>query len=119
MDWAVYQKNMSILMTGIDAEIIFNVGYFVGENSEPLVCRLEDGVVFKTDLSMIMFHGDPLMKRVTEIIDRVVESVIYNYWISSYMNNLKLFSRKIAIVNPLNGYYSFNLYHMQPAFSLF
>jgi hypothetical protein len=52
------------------------------ENSEPLVCWLEDGVVFKTGLSMIMFHGDPLMKRVTEIIDRVLEAVLYNCWIS-------------------------------------
>ena len=32
------------------------------------------------------------------------------------MHSIKLHTRKIAIVNPLEGYYSFNLYHMQPAF---
>jgi len=65
-----------------------------------------------------MLHADPLMKRVSEIIDRVVEAGIYNYWISLNMNLRKLYSRKSAIVHPLDGYYSFNLYHMQPAFYL-
>jgi hypothetical protein len=118
VDWAKYQKNVSILLIDIIAEIQHALGDFVDENSDPLVCRLEDGVVYKTGQSMIMFHGDPLMKRVNEIIDRVVEAGIYNYWISIYMNNFKLRSRRITIVNPLDGYYSFNLYHMQPAFYL-
>jgi hypothetical protein len=118
VDWAVYQKNVSILMYDNFAEIVYESGYFVGKNSEHLVCRLEDGVVTKNDLSMIMFHGDPLMKRVTEIIDRVVEAGIYNYWISIYTNQFKLYSHRIAIVNPLDGYYSFELYHLQPAFYL-
>jgi hypothetical protein len=65
-----------------------------------------------------MFHGDSLMKRVTEVIDRVVEAGLYKYWISLSMNQNKLLSRKIAIVNPLDGYYSSNLYHMQTAFYL-
>jgi hypothetical protein len=65
-----------------------------------------------------MFHGGPLMKRITKFIDRVVEAGLYNYWISKGMNKFKLFTRKIAIVNPFDGYYSFNLYHMQRAFYL-
>jgi hypothetical protein len=118
LDWAKYQKNVSILLIDIDAESKYAVGDFVGENSEPLLCRLEDGVVFTAGLSMIMLHGDPLLKRVTEIIDRVVEAGLYNYWISVSMNKFKLSSQKIAIVNPLDGYYSFNLYRMQHAFYL-
>jgi hypothetical protein len=82
------------------------------------LCRLEDGVVFSLGITMIMFHGDPLMRRVTEIIDRVVEAGIYTHWSSMRMYWLKLSSRKITIVHPLDGYYSFNLYHMQPAFYL-
>jgi hypothetical protein len=101
-----------------DAEMVFESGCLVAENSEHLVCRLEDGVVRKNGLSMIMFHGDPLMKRVTKIIDRVVEAGIYNYWISIYTNQFKLYSHRIAIVDPLDGYYSFYLYHLQPAFYL-
>jgi hypothetical protein len=116
--WAMYQKNVSILLTDKLVEDKYTGGAFVGEISEPMLCRLEDGVVLRTDLSMKMFHGDPLLRRFNEIIDRVVEAGIYNFWISLSTNMLKLKSRKIAIVHPLDGYYSFNLYHMQPAFYL-
>jgi len=58
---------------------------FFGENSEPLLCRLEDGVVFNSGRTMLMLHGDPLMKRVNEIINGVVEAGLYEYWISLSM----------------------------------
>jgi hypothetical protein len=118
VDWAKYQKNVSVLLQDNDAEMRYAGGDFIGENSEPLVCRLEDGVFFTTGRSMIMFHGDPLMSRVSEVIDRVVEAGLYKQWISFSINLNKLRSRKIAIANPLDGYYSYNLYHMQPAFCL-
>jgi hypothetical protein len=117
-NWAKYQKNVSILMMDKVAEDNYAMGDYVGENSEHLLCKLDDGVVFTTGLTMIMFHGDPLMWRASEIIDRIVEAGIYNYWISLNINFRKILSRKIAIVHPLDGYYSFNLYHMQPAFYL-
>jgi hypothetical protein len=117
VDWANYE-NVSILLIELDVEEPYAVVNFVGENSQTLVCALEDGVFYTNGQSKIMLHGDPLMKRVTEIIDRVVEACLHNYWISITMNKYKLLSRKIAIVNPFDGYYSFNLYHMQPAFYL-
>jgi hypothetical protein len=117
-NWAMYQKNISILMSDTFAELRYAGGDFIGENSEPLVCRLEDGVAFNTGLAMIMLQGDPLMRRVNEIIDRVVEAGLYNYWMSQFMGKHKLESKKIAIVQPLDGYNSFNLYHMQTAFYL-
>ena len=67
---------------------------------------------------MFTFHGEPIKKRVDEIIDRVFEAGIYNHWISLRMNWYKILSRKISLVHPFDGYYSFNLYHMQPAFYL-
>jgi hypothetical protein len=79
------------------------------------VCRLEDGLVFSS--GQTMFHGDPLMRRVSEIIDHVVEAGLYKQWIKNHMHFLKLRSKQIAIVHPLDGYYS-NLNHMQPAFYL-
>jgi hypothetical protein len=82
------------------------------------MCRLEDGVVYNDGLRMIMLQGDPLMRRINEIIDRVVEAGIYNFWISLLMNNYKIKSRKISHVHRIDGYYSYNLYHMQPAFYL-
>jgi hypothetical protein len=118
LNWAQHQKNVSVMLSDIGAELMYANGDFIGKNSEPLLCMLEDGAIFNTGLSMIMFHGDPLMRRVTEIIDRVVEAGIYNHWISLYMHGIKMYSGKIAIVPILDGYYSFNLYNMQPAFYL-
>jgi hypothetical protein len=112
------QKNVSVLMEDSVVEINYAAGSFVGENSELLLCRLEDGVVYNTDRTMILLYGDPLIERVNEIINRVVQAGLYNYLISLQLNTFKLISRKIAIVHPLDGYYSFNLYHIQPAFYL-
>jgi hypothetical protein len=109
---------VSILLGDINAEYSYTNGKYLGQNFEPLLCGLEDGVAFTTDLSMLMFHGDPLLRRVNEIIDRVIEAGIYNYWFSLQMNMEKIGSRKITITHPLDGYYNFNLYHMQPAFYL-
>jgi hypothetical protein len=118
VNWAIYQKNVSVLLEDMFAEQMYMSGALVGDNSEPLLCNLEDGVVSNTGLSMIMFYGDPLLRRINEIIEGVVEAGIYNYWISLNLEALKIFNRKIAIVQPLDGYYSFILYHVQPAFYL-
>jgi hypothetical protein len=118
INWVKYQKNISVLVADMYAEESYAAGGYVGENSEPLLCGLEDGAVLNTGLTMIMFHGDPLLRRFNEIIHRMVEAGLYNYWISLRINHLKLRSRKIGIVQPLDEYYSFNLYHMQPGFYL-
>ena len=118
MEWTTYHRNASILISDALAERNYATGGFWGENSEPLICRLEDGIVFYSGLSMIMFHGDPLMRRVSEIIDRLVESGIYSNWNSKFNEKFKLSSRNIRMVKTLVEYYSFNLYHMQPAFYL-
>ena len=118
VDWTMYHKNVSILLPDWEAEHFYTVGYTVGENSKPLLCKLEDGVVFPASLTMLMFHGDPLMRRTNEIIDRVVEAGLYNYWISLEFNRENLSFRKRAIFQFLDGYYSFSLYHMQTAFYL-
>jgi hypothetical protein len=116
--WALYQKNVSIILSDRHAEIGYANGDFVGGNSEPLLCKLEDGVFLQTGLTMIMFHGDPLMRRVSEIINRVVEAGLYNFWISSRIHWNKISSPKKSLVHTGDGYYSFNLHHMQPAFYL-
>jgi hypothetical protein len=99
--------------------IISDNGGFVGENGEPLLCRIDDGVFLYLGAVMIMFYGELLLKRVNEIFSRMVEAGLYNYWYSQYLSEYKLEDPNIAIVNPLDEYYSFNLYHMQPAFYLF
>ena len=115
-NWAAYHKNASDLLDDDSAEEMFALGFYLGENSKPLLCGLKDGIFRQTGLTKIMLHGDHLMRRVTEIIVRVVAAGIYNYWNSLRMHALKLRSQKIAIVQPLDGYYSFNLQQLQPAF---
>ena len=90
---------MSVLLADIYAEVNYASGHYVGKNSEPLLCRLEDGVVYSTGLTMVMVYGDPLRRGFTEIIHRVVETGLFNCWISMCMHLRKLHSRKIAIVN--------------------
>jgi len=91
---------------------------FVVKNSEPLMCRIEDGVFYISVITMKMFHRDQLMRRVSEIIDLLDEIFIYTHWNSRSIEYLKSHSRKIGIVHPLDEYYSFNLHHMQPAIYL-
>jgi hypothetical protein len=118
VEWAKNQKNISVSVLDINAEFRYAIGDFIGENSKPLLCRLEDGVIFPVSYTMLMIHGDPLMRRVNEIINRVVEAGLYNHWVSLEFNRRKIYFRKIGIVQQLDGYYSFNLYHMQTAFYL-
>jgi len=118
MEWICNHKNISIILLDIEAEYFYAVSYLVGENSKPILCKIEDGIVFPSSLTMMMFHGDPLMRRVNDIIDRVVEAGLYNYWISVEFNWRKIRFRKIALVHPLDGYYSFKIYHLQTVFYL-
>jgi len=115
VNWAKYQKYVSILLLDKVADINYARGVLVGENSEPLECSLEDGIVFNTGLTIIMLFEGSMICRVNEFIDRVVEAVLYNYWRFLSMHHHKLISPNISIVHPLDGYYTFNLYHMQPA----
>jgi hypothetical protein len=117
-NWARFQKNVSLLLGDLSVEYSYAAGFLVGENNKPLLCKLEDGVIFPASLTMMMFHGDPLMRRVNEIIDRVFEAGLYKYWISLQYHAGKILVGKIGIVHPLDGYYSFNLYHIQTAFYL-
>jgi len=116
--WANYHKNLSIILIDKLAEECYADGEFVAENSKPYLCKLDEDVFFSFGKSMLMLHGDPLMKWVNKIIGRVVEAGLHKFWETLRMDLYKIYSRKIAIVHPLDGYYSFNLYHMQLAFYL-
>ena len=78
------------------------------------MCNLEEGVFYSFDLTKIIFHGDKLTNRFSEVIGRVVEAGLHNYWIFLCIHLRKLLSWKIAIIHPLDGYYIFKVYHVQP-----
>jgi hypothetical protein len=77
-DWARYQKNISVFVFDISADFLYATGDYIGKDFKPMVCSLVDGVIIPYSLTMLMFHRDSLMKRVNEIIDRVVEAGLYN-----------------------------------------
>jgi hypothetical protein len=120
MECVFLHKNMSVFATDLIIDYFFAFDRQLFEISQTMMCKLEDGMVYNYGLSMIMFHADPLLRRVSEIFDRVFEAGLYNHWISMLMNevNAKQQTRKIALVHPLDEYYSFKIYHMQPAFYL-
>jgi hypothetical protein len=118
VEWAKDHRNVSVYFSDIEAKMHYATGYCFGENSEPLLCSLKEGVILHSGIVMVMLHGDPLLRRVNEIIRPVVEAGIYNYWFSLRIHWLKLHYKKIGIVQPFDEYYSFTLYHMQPAFYL-
>jgi hypothetical protein len=116
--WIVDHKNVSLFSQDLNIGFLFAERKIIRENSESSLCKLEDGMFYNDGLSMIMFHGDPLLKRVSEIVDRVVAAGLYSHWIAMKLNIAKVRTRKIGLVHPLDGYYSFKMYHMEPAFYL-
>jgi hypothetical protein len=118
VEWANNERNVSVLLSDLNTKICYSTEYCFDEKSEPFICSLKDGVFFHTGLVMLMLHADPLLRRVNEIIGRVVEAGMYNYWLSLRIHMIKLYHRKKAIVQPLDEYYSFNPHHMQAAFYL-
>jgi hypothetical protein len=57
-----YQKNVSIMLLENNFEKNFMLSNFVGENSKPLLRRLEDEVLFYYSTTLIMLYGDLLMR---------------------------------------------------------
>jgi hypothetical protein len=118
VNWALDYKNVSVFLADNIFQIQSDHGNYAGGNGEPLMCKVDDGVFLNVQSVMIMFYGEPLLNRINEIFGRVVEAGLYKFWLYKLPNHFKVLYKKIAIVNPLDEYYSFNLYHMQPAFYL-
>jgi hypothetical protein len=55
---------------------------------------LEESVFFTYGQSMVMMYGDPMMRRVNEVIQRVVEAGIDKFWDSLLMNWQKYIPRR-------------------------
>jgi hypothetical protein len=70
VNWAQYYQNVSVFLSDYYFQIHSEMGQSVGGNGEPLLCRIDDGVFFNTESVMIMFYGEPLLKRINDIFGR-------------------------------------------------
>jgi hypothetical protein len=72
-------KNISNLLAYNVVEKFSALGEFVGEKSKPYFCILEEGILFKICLPTVILYTEPPIRRVTVIVDRVVEAGLYKH----------------------------------------
>jgi hypothetical protein len=114
--WALDYKNISIFLDELNYEEKCSTSSLMDENSKPLICPLDDGILITINHAMIMRVGNPLLGRISAIIERVVEAGIFMQWKKSYFDKIKIQSGTVHSYSLLDDYYSFTLEHMQPAF---
>jgi len=114
--WAQNYKNISMIIDEVGFEERLYTSRLMDENSKPLICPLDDGIVMTNNAAMIMRVGDPLLGRIDEIIQRVVEAGLFMQWKKSYFDKKKIRSGTLHSYSLQDDYYSFTLEHMQPAF---
>jgi hypothetical protein len=118
VEWAYIYKNISMILGDINVEELYSTSALLDENSKPLICPLDDGIVASVTNAMIMRLGDPLLERVNEIIHRVVEAGLLMQWKKSHFDNIKTRSSRRGAYSLFDSYYHFTLQHMHPAFYL-
>jgi len=117
-NWAFYHKYDPFFISDRSAVINIDYAHILSKSSKSWFCRLQNEMVYNKGLRMVMMKGEPLLRRVSKILDRVVELWFYNFWVSLNRHVSKFLYREIAIDHNLDGYYTFILYHLHPAFYL-
>ena len=56
--WAKHNKNISTFLDDLIVERHLAFGYILGENYEPFLCRMKEGVVYNDGLRIVMLKGD-------------------------------------------------------------
>jgi hypothetical protein len=116
LNWARDYKNISIILDELSVEERYSNSMLLDENSMPLICPLDDGLVMITNTAMVMRVGDPLLGRIDEIIKRFVEAGLFMQWKKVFFEKLKIESGRIHSYSLLEDYNIFTLEHVQPAF---
>jgi hypothetical protein len=116
LQWAHDYKNISVILFDELVEEKYSNSSLMDENSKPLICPLDDGILMTAKFAMLVHAGYPLLERIDEIIQRVVEAGMFMQWRKLHFEMIRIESRKIHSYSLLDDYYSFTLEHMQPAF---
>jgi len=115
--WAKKYKNMSILTSDLlyKFQSANNPSYDTSSNS---LCQIEDGVVERGPIVMVLPKGSALLDRINDIIFRVVESGVFGEWVKM-TDHIQMVKEKASFPGGLSDeYYKLSLEHLQSAFYL-
>ena len=77
LKWALDYKNISMILADLSIEEKYFTSSLMDENSKPLICPLDDGILMTIYYAMMMRMGYQLLGRIDEIIQRVVEAGLF------------------------------------------
>ena len=115
--WAKKYKNISILTSHLlyKFQRANNPSYDTSSNS---LCQIEDGVVERGPIVMVLPKGSALLDRINDIVFRVVESGVFGEWVKM-TDHIQMVKEKALFPGGLSDeYYKLSLEHLQSAFYL-
>jgi hypothetical protein len=117
--WTAKYRNISVISVDIIVDYLYYSSQFSDEYGNHQVCRIKDNPVLLTDIVMLLQKGSPLLERVNEIIDRVLESGILNHWFKDSIEaQVIMKSVSNSTTTLADEFYELNTKHMQSAFYL-
>ncbi|PNF13985.1 hypothetical protein B7P43_G08686 [Cryptotermes secundus] len=115
--WAKRYKNLSILISDIIYKFQSSLNRSLDTNSN-LLCEIEDGVVERGSIVMVLPKGSSLLDSVNDIILHVVEGGIFGEWVKM-TDHMQMVKTKAFFPRGLSDeYYELSLAHLQSAFYL-
>ena len=115
--WAKKYKNLSILMSDLlyKFQSSKNPSYDTNSNS---LCHIEEGVVERGAIVMVLPKGSALLDRINDIISHVVEAGIFGEWVKM-TDYTQMVKEKAFLPGGLSDeYHKLSLEHLQSAFYL-
>ncbi|KDR14782.1 hypothetical protein L798_11575 [Zootermopsis nevadensis] len=115
--WATKYKNLSILFSDILYKFLISINRPEETNSKSL-CEIEDGVVERGPVVMVLPKGSCLFDRINDILLHVVESGIFAEWvkITDYIQMVK--TKAFFPYGLSDEYFKLSLEHLQSGFYL-
>lgn len=115
--WAKKYKNISILISDTLYKFQSSVRRSPDTNSN-LLCEIEDGIVERGSIVMVLPKGSPLLDRINDIILHVVGGGIFGEWVKM-THHMRMLKTEASIPHGLSDeYYELSLEHLQSAFFL-
>jgi hypothetical protein len=115
--WAKKYKNISILISDTIYKFQSSVSRSPDTNSN-LLCEIEDGVVERGSIVMVLPKGSPLLDPINDIILHVVGGGIFGEWVKM-THHIRMLKTEASVPHGLSDeYYELSLEHLQSAFIL-